>query len=179
MGLLLKIVSEFYRLIILKLAFFILPIYCTLWIIATACFSRLELLKINLLSQYFMNFSFTFLFIVTSTITMVTLLLSLLFLLLLLVLFSFVMCRLFLLSLFVVVSMSFIYDSVTMVCVPLLGFFMVMYMCMFICMCAYVYVCIYKYIYIYIYTYILNKTTHFQSSQIFRLFYITFYSVCE
>ena len=48
---------------------------------------------------------------------------------------------------------------------------------------------IYIYIYIYIQKlkiqnldvleWILNKTTHFQSSQIFWLFYITFYSVCE
>ena len=97
MGLILKIVSEFYHLIILKLTLFILPIHCTLWIIGMACFSRLELWKMNLFSQYFTSFSFTFLFIVTSIITMVTLLL-LLFLLLLLVLFSFVMCCLFLLS---------------------------------------------------------------------------------
>ena len=34
----------------------------------------------------------------------------------------------------------------------------------------------YVYIYIYIYIYILNKKSHFKSSQIFRLFYITFYS---
>ena len=49
---------------------------------------------------------------------------------------------------------------------------------------------VYTHIYIYIYTkikkpkldvleWILNKKTHFQLSQIFRLFYITFYSVCE
>ena len=33
--------------------------------------------------------------------------------------------------------------------------------------------------YIYIYIYILNKKTHIFTSQIFRLFYITFYSVGE
>ena len=50
---------------------------------------------------------------------------------------------------------------------------------------------VYIYIYIYIYIqklksqkldvleWILNKKTHFKSSQIFRLFYITFYSVCQ
>ena len=53
---------------------------CTLWIIGTACFSGLELWKMNLFSHYFINFSFTFLFIVTSFITMVTLLLLLLLL---------------------------------------------------------------------------------------------------
>ena len=35
------------------------------------------------------------------------------------------------------------------------------------------------YMYLYICLYILNKKTHFQLSEIFRLFYITFYSVCE
>ena len=79
MGLILKIVSEFYHLIILKLVLFILPKYCTLWIIRTACFSGLELWKMNLFSHYFINFSFTFQFIVTSIITMVTFLLLLLF----------------------------------------------------------------------------------------------------
>ena len=97
MGLILKIVSEFYHLTILKLALFILPIYCTLWIIGTACFSGLESRKMNLCSHYFINFSFTFLFIVTSVITMVTLLLLLLFLLMLPVLFPFVVCCLVLL----------------------------------------------------------------------------------
>ena len=55
-----------------------------------------------------------------------------------------------------------------------------MYMCMYmfnICVSIYIYTYIYIYIYIYIYVYILNKKTHFQLSQIFRLFYITFYSV--
>ena len=96
-SLILKIVSDFYHLIILKLAFFILPLYCTLWIIGMTCFSGLKLWKMNLFSHYFINFSFTFLFIVTSIITMVTLLLLLLFLLNLPVLFSFVMSCLFLL----------------------------------------------------------------------------------
>ena len=42
------------------------------------------------------------------------------------------------------------------------------------------YIYIYTYIYIYIYIYIiLNKKTHFQLSQIFLLFYITFYSGFE
>ena len=40
--LILKIASDFYHLIILKLALFILTIYCTLWIIEMACFSGLE-----------------------------------------------------------------------------------------------------------------------------------------
>ena len=97
MALILKIVSEFYRLIILKLALFILPIYCTLWIIGKVRFSRLEVWEMNLLSHYFINFSFTILINVTSIITMVTLLMSLLFSLMLPVLFSFVMCCLFLL----------------------------------------------------------------------------------
>ena len=96
MGLISKIVSEFYHLIILKLALFILPIYRTLWIIGTACFSGLESRKISLFSHYFINFSFTFPFIVTSVLTMVTLLL-LLFLLMLPVLFPFVICCLVLL----------------------------------------------------------------------------------
>ena len=89
MGLILETVSDFYHLIILKLAIFILPIYCTLWIIGMACFSGLELWKMNLFCHYFINFSFTFLFIVTNIITMVTLLLVSL---MLQVFFSFVMC---------------------------------------------------------------------------------------
>ena len=97
MGLILKIVSEFYHLIMLKLALFILLIYCTLQIIETACFSGLEFWKMNLCSHYFINFSFTFLFIVTDIITMVTLLLLILFSLMLPVLFPFVICCLFLL----------------------------------------------------------------------------------
>ena len=60
MSLILKIVSEFFYLIILKLALFILPLSCTLWIIGTACFPGLELWKMNLFSDYFINFSFTF-----------------------------------------------------------------------------------------------------------------------
>ena len=95
MGVILKTLSDFYDLIILKLALFIQPIYCTLWIIGTACFSGLESWKTNLFSHYFINFSFTFLFIVTSIITIVTLLFLLLFSLMLPVLFSFVMCCLF------------------------------------------------------------------------------------
>ena len=79
----------------LKLALFILPIYCTLWIIGTACFSGLELRKMNLFSHYFINFNFTFLFILTSIITMVAPLLLLLFSLMLAVLFSFVICSWF------------------------------------------------------------------------------------
>ena len=95
MGLILKIVSEFYHLIILKLALFILPVHCTLWSIGTACFSGLELWKMYLFSHYFINLSFTFLFIVTSIITMVTLLLLLLFSLMLPMLFPIVICCLF------------------------------------------------------------------------------------
>ena len=76
---------------------FFLHIFCTLWIVGTACFSGLKLWEMNLFSHYFINFSFPFLFIVTSIITMVTLLLLLLFSLMLPVLFSFVMCCLFLL----------------------------------------------------------------------------------
>ena len=50
MGLILKIVSEFYQYLIkLKLALFILPIYCIWWIIGTTCFSGFELWKINYL----------------------------------------------------------------------------------------------------------------------------------
>ena len=74
MGSILEIASEFYHLIILKVVLFILPMYCTLWIIGTTCFSRLELWKMNLFSHYFINFSFTFLFIATNIIAMVTLL---------------------------------------------------------------------------------------------------------
>ena len=61
---------------------------------------------------------------------------------------------------------------------------------------VYIYVCTYVYMYIYIYViyiyiqklksekqdvleWILNRKAHFQFSQIFWLFYITFYSVCE
>ena len=66
-----------------KLALFILPICCNLWIIGTASFSGLELWKMNLFSHYFINFSFTFLFIFTSIITMLTVLLLLLLFLLL------------------------------------------------------------------------------------------------
>ena len=94
MGVILNIVSDFYDLIILKLALFILTTYCTLWIIGMACFSGLESWKTNLFSHYLINFSFTFLFIVTSIITIVTLLL-LLFSLMLPVFFWFVMCCLF------------------------------------------------------------------------------------
>ena len=79
----------------LKLALFILPIYCTLCIIGTACFSGLELRKMNLFSHCFINLSFIFLFIVTSIITMVAPLLLLLFSLMLVVLFSFVICSWF------------------------------------------------------------------------------------
>ena len=43
----------------------------------------------------------------------------------------------------------------------------------------FIYLYVYNYIYIYIYIYIKYKKTHFQVSQIFQLFYITFYSVCE
>ena len=78
----------FLEAITLKLALFILPIYCTLWIIGTVCFYGMELWKMNLFSYYFINSSFPFLFIVTSIITMSTLLLLSLFLLMLPVLFS-------------------------------------------------------------------------------------------
>ena len=69
--LILKIVSEFYHLIIFKLAHFILPMYRTLRIIGKACFSGLGLWKMNFFSHYFFNFSFNFLFIVTGIITMI------------------------------------------------------------------------------------------------------------
>ena len=144
MGVILNIVSDFYDLIILKLALFILTTYCTLWIIGMACFSGLESWKTNLFSHYLINFSFTFLFIVTSIITIVTLLL--LFSLMLPVFF--LICHVlfvlsFILTIVVVVaSMSFICGCVTMVCGALLRFIMAMYM--FVCMC----VCVYNYEYV-------------------------------
>ena len=53
------------------------------------------------------------------------------------------------------------------------------YIYIYIHIYIYVYVYMYIWIYIYIYIYILNRKTHFQFSQIFCLFYISFYSVCE
>ena len=168
MGLILKIVSEFYHLIIFNLALFILPIYCTFWIIGTACFSGLELWKMNLFSHYFINFSFTFLFIVTSIITMVSFIVIMVFVnapgVVSICHVLFVLAFILTIVVAVVVaSMSFICGSVTMVCSALLGFIMSMYIylcmyvcvyiyiCMFICVCVYVYVCVCVYIYIYPY----------------------------
>ena len=122
MGLILKIVSEFYHLIILQLVLFILPIYCTLWIIGTACFSRLELWKMNLYSHYFINLISLFYLL------LLILLPWLLFAFIVLLVFAiapgvvFICHVLFVLAFIltivvavVVTSMSFICDSVTMV----------------------------------------------------------------
>ena len=92
-GLILKIVSEFYHFDKICALFF-LPIYCTLWVIRTPCFSRFESWKMNLFSHYFINFSFTFLFIVISINTMVTILLLLLLSLIHSILFLFIICLL-------------------------------------------------------------------------------------
>ena len=160
MGLILKLVSEFYHLIILKLALFILPIYCTLSIIGTTCLSGLELWKMNLFSHYFKILVLLF----------YLLLLGLLPRLLFYVIFVFVIApgvvfichvlfalafTLTIVAAVIVATMSFVCGSVTMVCVALLRFTMViyMYMCMCICMymCVwsiYIYVCAYVYVHI-------------------------------
>ena len=153
MGFILKIVPDFYHLIILKLTLFILLIYYNLWIIGTACFLGVELWKMNLFSHYFINFSFSFLFIGTSIITMVTLLLLSLFSLILPVLFSFVMGCLFLLLL-----LSLLLLPVCLLFVVVLQWFAVhclglswlcVYMCVCVCICMYVCIGVCVYIYIY------------------------------
>ena len=143
MGFILKIVSDFYHLIILKLTLFILLIYYNLWIIGTACFSGVELWKMNLFSHYFINFSFTFLFIGTSIITMVTLLLLSLFSLILSVLFPFVMGCLFLLLLLLLLLLP-----VCLLFVVVLQWFAVhclglSWLCVCMCVCVCVYACMY------------------------------------
>ena len=141
MGFILKIVSDFHYLIILKFILFILLIYCNLWIIGRACFSGVELWKMSLFSHYFINFSFTFLFIGTSIITMVTLLLLSLFSLILPVLFSFVMGCLFLLLLLLLLLLP-----VCLLFVVVLQWFAMhclglSWLCVYMCVCVCVYAC--------------------------------------